>query len=56
MLAARGGRVLLGCREEAKAETAIAQIRDKVAEADLKWVPLDLAIAGSGWRAFGRMS
>ena len=43
VLAARGGRVLLGCRDESKADGAMERIRDQVPQADLEWVALDLA-------------
>jgi NAD(P)-dependent dehydrogenase (short-subunit alcohol dehydrogenase family) len=43
MLAARGARVLLGCRDHAKAEDAVARIRQAVPAADLSILPLDLA-------------
>ena len=42
VLAARGARVLMGCRSEDKAGAAIEQIRATSAAADLEWVPLDL--------------
>jgi NAD(P)-dependent dehydrogenase (short-subunit alcohol dehydrogenase family) len=42
VLAGKGGRVLLGCRSEEKAEAAIADIRAVHPEADLRFVPLDL--------------
>ncbi|MCD7095354.1 SDR family NAD(P)-dependent oxidoreductase [Klebsiella quasipneumoniae subsp. quasipneumoniae] len=42
-LAARRARVLLACRDEAKAEAAIGQIRRKTPGADLAFLPLDLA-------------
>jgi protochlorophyllide reductase len=43
MLAAHGARVMLGCRNRAKAEAAIAVIRSQFPAADLQFVPLDLA-------------
>ena len=43
VLAERGARVLLGCRDEDKAQLAMATILDKAPGADLKWVALDLA-------------
>ncbi|MAU20791.1 MAG: oxidoreductase [Martelella sp.] len=43
VLAARGARVLLGCREQSRAQDAIARIRRITANADLVWLPLDLA-------------
>lgn len=41
VLAARGARVLLACRDEARARAAMARIADAVAGADLRFVPLD---------------
>lgn len=43
VLAARGARVLLACRDEAKAQNAIERIRAEVPGADLAFVPLDQA-------------
>jgi len=43
VLAARGARVLLACREQVKAEAAIARIRRITPKADLAWLPLDLS-------------
>ena len=42
VLAARGARVLLGCRSEEKAEAAMADIRAVYPDADLRFIPLDL--------------
>ena len=42
-LAAQGARVILACRNLAKAETAAAAIRGRVAGAKLEILPLDLA-------------
>ncbi len=42
VLAARGARVLLGCRSEARAQDAIRAIAGEVGGADLAFVPLDL--------------
>ncbi|WP_115045311.1 oxidoreductase [Xanthomonas arboricola] len=42
VLAARGARVLLGCREKGRADAAIARIRQLTPGADLGWLPLDL--------------
>lgn len=47
VLAERGARVLLGCRSEDKAKEAIARIHAIKPEADVVWVPLDLASLGS---------
>lgn len=41
VLAARGARVLLACRDKAKADAAIALIRHETPGADLAFVPLD---------------
>lgn len=43
VLAARGARVLLACRDKAKAEAAMVQIRQATPEADLAFLPLDQA-------------
>lgn len=42
-LAGKGARVLLGCRDRAKAEDAMARIRQESASADVAFLPLDLA-------------
>ena len=42
-LASKGARVLMGCRDEGKAQAAIARIRAEVPQADLAFLPLDLA-------------
>lgn len=42
VLAARGARVLLGCRSEEKANAAMEKIRGDHPNADLAWIPLDL--------------
>src|SRR6266568_894962 len=42
VLAARGARVLLGCREKARAEEAVARIKQQTPNAYLAWLPLDL--------------
>ena len=42
-LAAKGARVLLGCRDPAKAADAIERIRRAVPGADVAFLPLDLA-------------
>lgn len=47
VLAGKGARVLLGCRSRQKAEDAIARITAEHPEAELRWVPLDLASLGS---------
>ncbi|WP_038933613.1 oxidoreductase [Bradyrhizobium japonicum] len=43
VLAARGARVLLACRDKAKAEDAMARIREATPKADLAFLPLDQA-------------
>lgn len=43
VLAARGARVLLACRDKAKAEAAMNRIRQNTPEANLAFLPLDLA-------------
>lgn len=43
VLAQRGARVLLGCRSEERAVAAINKIRALKGDADVSWVPLDLA-------------
>ena len=47
VLAERGARVLLGCRSEARADEAIAKIKSIKSDADVTWVPLDLASLSS---------
>ncbi len=41
-LASRGARVLLGCRSSTRGEAACKRIRERIADADLRLVPLDL--------------
>lgn len=43
LLAARGAHVVLACRDAARAEAAMARIRDENPSADLSFQPLDLA-------------
>ena len=43
ILAARGGHVVLACRDQARAEEAMDRIRVDVPRADLSFQPLDLA-------------
>jgi NAD(P)-dependent dehydrogenase (short-subunit alcohol dehydrogenase family) len=43
VLAERGARVLLACRDRAKAEAAMVQIRQATPRADLAFLPLDQA-------------
>lgn len=40
VLAARGGRVLLACRDKARAEDATARIRESTPDAELAFLPL----------------
>ena len=47
VLALRGARVLLGCRSEEKAVEAINKIKAIKADAEVVWVPLDLASLAS---------
>jgi NAD(P)-dependent dehydrogenase (short-subunit alcohol dehydrogenase family) len=42
VLAARGARVLVGCRDRTRALDAIARIKRITPNADLAWLPLDL--------------
>ena len=56
VLAARGGRVLLGCRTESKAVTAVEMIRAETPVADLDYVLLDQADLSSVKRAADRVS
>ena len=42
VLAGKGARVLMGCRSDAKAKAAMESIRDAHANADLRFIPLDL--------------
>src|SRR5437763_10087633 len=42
VLAARGARVLLGCREQTRAQDALGRIKRITPNADLAWLPLDL--------------
>ena len=51
VLAARGARVLLGCRDQCRAEAAMQRIGAEVKDADLKWVALDQADLTSVRRA-----
>ena len=43
VLATKNARVLLGCRSEEKAKAAISRIKTEQENADLVWLPLDLA-------------
>ncbi|MGA3969411.1 oxidoreductase [Ralstonia nicotianae] len=54
VLAARGARVLLACRDRSKAEAAMAHIRQTHPGADLAFLPLDLADLASVRAAAGQ--
>ena len=43
VLVARGARVLLACRDKAKAEAAVVRIRRETRSADVAFLPLDQA-------------
>jgi len=47
ILTAKGARVVITARSEAKAEGALAEIREATPDADVAWVQLDLADADS---------
>ena len=47
VLATTGARVLLGCRSEERADVAIRKIKAIKPEADVEWLPLDLASLAS---------
>lgn len=47
VMAERGAKILLGCRSEAKASGAITKIKSITKDADITWVPLDLASLSS---------
>lgn len=49
--AARGARVVLGCRSPERADVAVAAVRARVAGADLRVLPLDLGSLDSVARA-----
>lgn len=51
VLATRGARVLMACRDRAKAEAAMASIRSMVADTDLAFLPLDQSDLDSVRRA-----
>lgn len=46
-LAAKNARVVLACRNQQKAEDAVARIRARLPEADLRFIPMDLASLAS---------
>lgn len=47
VLAARGARVLIGCRSGERARGALDRIRARVDDAEVDWIPLDLASLAS---------
>ncbi len=47
VLAAKKARVVLACRNQQKAEDAMARIRGRVPDADLRFIPMDLASLAS---------
>src|SRR5688500_3383470 len=47
MLARRGARLVLGCRNAEKTETALAALRASVPDAAVEALPLDLSDLGS---------
>ena len=51
VLAQRGARVVLACRDQAKAEAAMSRIRDAAPNANLAFIPLDQADLASVRRA-----
>lgn len=55
VLAGKGARVLLGCRSHAKAQSAISEIRLTHPNADLAFIPIDLADLGSVREAAARV-
>jgi len=56
VLAARGARVLLGCRSEQRAEDAMARIRAATPDADVAFVALDQASLASVEAAAARVA
>ena len=53
VLADKNARVIIGCRSEEKARQAIAKIREKVLNADVEFLPLDLSDLTSVEKAAG---
>ncbi len=47
VLAEKGARVLLGCRDGPRAKAAMAAIRQRAPKANLKWIELDLTSLAS---------
>lgn len=43
VLLAKGARVYLGARNQAKADEAIAEIKSETGKTDIHWLPMDLA-------------
>ncbi|RMR07882.1 oxidoreductase [Pseudomonas syringae group genomosp. 7] len=56
VLAARGARVLLGCRAEERAKEAITRIQRLTPNANLEWLPLDLGDIEAVRAAAGKAS
>lgn len=56
VLTQRGARVLLACRDEAKAQEAIVRIRKIRPQADLDFLPIDFADLSSIQAAAGRVA
>ncbi|MEM7099433.1 MAG: oxidoreductase [Pseudomonadota bacterium] len=56
ILAARGAQVLLGCRDQAKADEAMGKIREHAPDAELEWIELDLASLASIEKAAEKVS
>src|SRR3546814_9149528 len=54
VLAARGGHVVLACRDTARADAAIERIRADAPAADLSVLPLDLADLDQVGQEIGR--
>ena len=55
VLAARGARLILGCRDQGKAHDAVTRIRAAAPGADVRVVPLDLAALESVRAAAGQI-
>ena len=55
VLAARGARLILGCRDQGKAHDAVTRIRAAAPGADVRVVPLDLASLDSVRAAAGQI-
>jgi NAD(P)-dependent dehydrogenase (short-subunit alcohol dehydrogenase family) len=55
VLAGRGARLILGCRDQGKAHDAVTRIRAAAPGADVRVVPLDLASLDSVRAAAGQI-